>query len=112
MQLIEETKSRLGAEYADLKVGRGGRDDEGLLGWFLQDRKYNVEAAVAKVARFIVSTPPSTPSPRCRWKSERLSLTASSLRSEMASRVWCRRHHSGDDSERGGVWEGAAASPP
>ena len=67
LQLIEETKFRLGAEYADLTVGRGGRDDEGLLVWFLKDRKYDVEAAVTKVARFIVSTPPSTSSPR-RWR--------------------------------------------
>ena len=111
-QLIAETKSRLGAEYADLKVGRGGRDDEGLLVWFLKDRKYNVEAAVTKVARFIVSTPPSTSSPS-RWcESVRVSFTASSLRSEMAIRVWRRWYHSGDDSGRGGVWEGGAASLP
>ena len=42
--------------HPDLPVGRNGRDDEELLLWFLKDRKYDVDAAVGKLVKALVST--------------------------------------------------------
>ena len=41
--------------HPDLPVGRNGRDDEELLLWFLKDRKYDVDAAVGKLVKALVS---------------------------------------------------------
>lgn len=50
-QLVDEVKKRLSAEQSSLRVGKNGRDDEDLLLWFLKDRKYDVDATVAKLTK-------------------------------------------------------------
>ena len=54
-QLVEDVKRKLESMHPDLPVGRNGRDDEELLHWFLKDRKYDVDAAVAKLVKALVS---------------------------------------------------------
>ncbi|KAG0553381.1 hypothetical protein KC19_12G007100 [Ceratodon purpureus] len=46
---VDRVKARLETERADLPVGKNGRDDEDLLLWFLRDRNFDVDAAVAKL---------------------------------------------------------------
>ncbi|KAK1279419.1 Patellin-3 [Acorus gramineus] len=52
-KLVLEVKEKLEREHYDLPVGRNGRDDEEMIQWFLKDRKYYVEEAVAKLTRAI-----------------------------------------------------------
>jgi hypothetical protein len=54
-QFVEEVKSQLESEHEDLPVGRNGRDDNDLILWFLQDRKFLVQATVSKLAKALVS---------------------------------------------------------
>lgn len=48
-------KEKLEKEHHSLPVGRNGRDDEETILWFLKDRKFCVEEAVAKLTKAIVS---------------------------------------------------------
>lgn len=48
-------KDKLEKEYYSLPVGRNGRDDEDMILWFLKDRKFDVEEAVSKLTKAIVS---------------------------------------------------------
>lgn len=50
-----EVKEKLEREQPTLPVGRNGRDDEDMIFWFLKDRKFRVEEAVAKLTQAIVS---------------------------------------------------------
>ncbi|KDP31064.1 hypothetical protein JCGZ_11440 [Jatropha curcas] len=52
-QLVSEVKSKLEKEYSSLPAGKNGRDDEDMILWFLKDRKFSVEAAIAKLTRAI-----------------------------------------------------------
>jgi len=52
---VAQVKARLEAERADLPVGKNGRDDEDLILWFLRDRKFDVDATVAKLIKTLVS---------------------------------------------------------
>ena len=54
---MEEVKTRLEKEHADLPVGKNGRDDRALLLWFLRDRAFDVDATVTKLVEAIVSFP-------------------------------------------------------
>ncbi|KAH9308276.1 hypothetical protein KI387_036187, partial [Taxus chinensis] len=49
--LILEVKERLKKEHGNLPVGKNGMDDEEMVLWFLKDRKFNVDDAVAKLAK-------------------------------------------------------------
>lgn len=51
MQLVLQVKEKL--DYG-LPVGKNGRDDEDMILWFLKDRKFSVENAVAKLNKAIV----------------------------------------------------------
>ncbi|KAG6633155.1 hypothetical protein I3843_12G028700 [Carya illinoinensis] len=53
MQLVLEVKEKLQKEYHSLPVGKNGRDDEDMILWFLKDRKFSVEDAVAKLTKAI-----------------------------------------------------------
>ena len=55
LQLVLEVKERLEKEYYSLPVGRNGRDDEDMIQWFLKDHKFDVEEAVSKLTKAIVS---------------------------------------------------------
>jgi len=48
-------KEKLEKEHYSLPVGRNGRDDEDMILWFLKDRKFDVEEAVSKLTKAIVS---------------------------------------------------------
>jgi hypothetical protein len=48
-------KEKLEKEYHSLPVGRNGRDDEDMILWFLKDRKFDVQEAVSKLTKAIVS---------------------------------------------------------
>ncbi|KAG0616232.1 hypothetical protein M758_5G100300 [Ceratodon purpureus] len=48
---VEQVKARLESERADLPVGKNGRDDEDLILWFLRDRKFDIDATVAKLIK-------------------------------------------------------------
>ncbi|XP_004236232.1 uncharacterized protein [Solanum lycopersicum] len=52
-KLVLDVKERLKREYADLPVGRNGRDDEEMILWFLKDRKFSVDDAVSKLHKAI-----------------------------------------------------------
>ena len=54
LQLVLEVKEKLEREHSSLPLGRNGRDDEEMILWFLKDRKYSVEDAVAKLTKAIV----------------------------------------------------------
>lgn len=56
MQLVLEVKEKLEREYSSLPLGRNGRDDEEMILWFLKDRKFSVDDAVAKLTKAIVYT--------------------------------------------------------
>jgi hypothetical protein len=51
---VSEVKARLEKERADLPAGKNGRDDEETLLWFLRDRKFDVDATVAKLVKALV----------------------------------------------------------
>ncbi|KAK4350548.1 hypothetical protein RND71_029861 [Anisodus tanguticus] len=53
-KLVLDVKERLEREYTDLPVGRNGRDDEEMILWFLQDRKFSVDDAVSKLHKAII----------------------------------------------------------
>lgn len=53
---MHQVKARLESERADLPVGTNGRDDEDLILWFLRDRKFDVDATVAKLVKTLVIT--------------------------------------------------------
>ncbi|XP_009763837.1 uncharacterized protein [Nicotiana sylvestris] len=52
-KLVLDVKERLEREYTDLPLGRNGRDDEEMILWFLEDRKFSVEDAVSKLHKAI-----------------------------------------------------------
>ncbi|KAG7023118.1 SPAC3H8.02, partial [Cucurbita argyrosperma subsp. argyrosperma] len=52
-KLVLEVKEKLEREHSSLPLGRNGRDDEEMILWFLKDRKYSVEDAVAKLTKAI-----------------------------------------------------------
>ncbi|KAJ4712379.1 Sec14p-like phosphatidylinositol transfer family protein [Melia azedarach] len=52
-KLILQVKEKLGKDYKSLPVGKNGRDDEDMILWFLKDRKFSVEEAVAKLTKAI-----------------------------------------------------------
>ncbi|KAF5459927.1 hypothetical protein F2P56_019833 [Juglans regia] len=52
-KLVLEVKEKLQKEYHSLPVGNNGRDDEDMILWFLKDRKFSVEDAVAKLTKAI-----------------------------------------------------------
>lgn len=56
LQFVLEVKEKLEREYSSLPLGRNGRDDEEMILWFLKDRKFSVEDAVAKLTKAIVYT--------------------------------------------------------
>jgi hypothetical protein len=55
LQLVLEVKEKLEKEYHSLPVGKNGRDDEDMILWFLKDRKFDVQEAVSKLTKAIVS---------------------------------------------------------
>ncbi|KAL6318512.1 hypothetical protein AAG906_000590 [Vitis piasezkii] len=52
-KLVMEVKEKLEKDQHSLPVGRNGRDDEDMILWFLKDRKFSVEDAVAKLTKAI-----------------------------------------------------------
>ncbi|KAJ0989019.1 hypothetical protein J5N97_007375 [Dioscorea zingiberensis] len=52
-KLILEVKGKLEEEHSYLPIGKNGRDDEDMILWFLKDRKFSVEEAVAKLTKAI-----------------------------------------------------------
>ncbi|KAL5538357.1 hypothetical protein UlMin_044536 [Ulmus minor] len=52
-KLVMEVKEKLEKHYHNLPVGKNGRDDEDMILWFLKDRKFSVEDAVAKLSKAI-----------------------------------------------------------
>ncbi|EEF51962.1 CRAL-TRIO domain-containing protein C3H8.02 isoform X1 [Ricinus communis] len=52
-KLVLEVKDKLEKEHHSLPVGQNGRDDEDMILWFLKDRKFSVEEAVAKLTKAI-----------------------------------------------------------
>jgi chlorite dismutase len=53
-QSVDQVKTRLESERADLPVGKHGRDDKDLILWFLRDRKFDVDATIAKLIKALV----------------------------------------------------------
>ena len=51
-----EVKEKLEKKHFDLPIGKNGRDDEDMILWFLEDRKYSVDDAILKLTKAIVST--------------------------------------------------------
>ncbi|XP_030531281.1 phosphatidylinositol transfer protein CSR1 [Rhodamnia argentea] len=52
-KLVLEAKEKLEKDCCSLPVGKNGRDDEDMIYWFLKDRKFVVEDAVAKLTKAI-----------------------------------------------------------
>ncbi|XWS60770.1 hypothetical protein CRYUN_Cryun07bG0065400 [Craigia yunnanensis] len=52
-KLVLEVKQKLEKEHSGLPVGKNGRDDENMILWFLKDRRFSVEEAVAKLTKAI-----------------------------------------------------------
>ncbi|XVE57177.1 hypothetical protein DITRI_Ditri04bG0070900 [Diplodiscus trichospermus] len=52
-KLVLEVKEKLVKEHYSLPVGKNGRDDEDMILWFLKDRRFSVEEAVAKLTKAI-----------------------------------------------------------
>ncbi|XP_021633878.1 motile sperm domain-containing protein 2 isoform X3 [Manihot esculenta] len=52
-QLVSEVKDKLEKEHSSLPIGKNGRDDEDMILWFLKDRRFSVEEAVAKLTKAI-----------------------------------------------------------
>lgn len=57
LQLLMQVKKKLEIDHHSLPTGRNGRDDEDMILWFLKDRKFSVEEAIAKLIKAIVSRP-------------------------------------------------------
>lgn len=57
LQLLMQVKQKLEKDHHSLPTGRNGRDDEDMILWFLKDRKFSVEEAIAKLTKAIVSRP-------------------------------------------------------
>ncbi|XP_031287758.1 phosphatidylinositol transfer protein CSR1 isoform X3 [Pistacia vera] len=51
--LVLQVKERLQKDYSSLPVGKNGRDDEDMILWYLKDRRFSVEEAVAKLTKAI-----------------------------------------------------------
>ncbi|KAB2066770.1 hypothetical protein ES319_A09G182100v1 [Gossypium barbadense] len=51
--LVLEVKEKLEKEHYDLPVGENGRDDEDMILWYLKDRRFSVEEAIAKLTKAI-----------------------------------------------------------
>lgn len=49
-----KVKEKLEKDYYSLPTGKNGRDDEELILWFLKDRKFSVDDAIAKLTKTIV----------------------------------------------------------
>ncbi|GAV58314.1 CRAL_TRIO domain-containing protein, partial [Cephalotus follicularis] len=52
-KLVLEVKEKLERDHFSLPVGKNGRDDEGMIFWFLEDRKFSVDDAIAKLIKAI-----------------------------------------------------------
>ncbi|XP_031287759.1 uncharacterized protein LOC116146482 isoform X4 [Pistacia vera] len=52
-KLVLQVKERLQKDYSSLPVGKNGRDDEDMILWYLKDRRFSVEEAVAKLTKAI-----------------------------------------------------------
>ncbi|KAG8638798.1 hypothetical protein MANES_14G063300v8 [Manihot esculenta] len=52
-KLVSEVKDKLEKEHSSLPIGKNGRDDEDMILWFLKDRRFSVEEAVAKLTKAI-----------------------------------------------------------
>ncbi|KAJ9140291.1 hypothetical protein P3X46_030955 [Hevea brasiliensis] len=52
-KLVSKVKDKLEKEHHGLPVGKNGRDDEDMILWFLKDRRFSVEEAVAKLTKAI-----------------------------------------------------------
>ncbi|PPS04298.1 hypothetical protein GOBAR_AA16361 [Gossypium barbadense] len=52
-KLVLEVKEKLEKEHYDLPVGENGRDDEDMILWYLKDRRFSVEEAIAKLTKAI-----------------------------------------------------------
>lgn len=52
-KLVLEVKEKLEKRHFSLPLGKYGRDDDDMIYWFLKDRKFSVEEAVAKLAKTI-----------------------------------------------------------
>ncbi|GLT83808.1 hypothetical protein SLE2022_020790 [Rubroshorea leprosula] len=52
-KLVLEVREKLEKEHFSLQVGKNGRDDEDMIYWFLKDRKFSVDEAVAKLTKAI-----------------------------------------------------------
>eukprot|EP00271_Cylindrocystis_brebissonii_P013523 TRINITY_DN33406_c0_g1_i1.p1 TRINITY_DN33406_c0_g1~~TRINITY_DN33406_c0_g1_i1.p1 ORF type:complete len:308 (+),score=56.06 TRINITY_DN33406_c0_g1_i1:67-990(+) len=52
-KMVEDMKTQLAQSHSGLPKGKNGSNDSDLLLWFLKDRKFNTEKAVAKVAQAI-----------------------------------------------------------
>lgn len=55
VQLVLEVKERLAKDCTSLPIGKNGRDDEGMILWFLKDRRFSVDEAIGKLTKAIVS---------------------------------------------------------
>ncbi|XP_052874713.1 CRAL-TRIO domain-containing protein C3H8.02 isoform X3 [Gossypium arboreum] len=53
ISLVLEVKEKLEKEHYDLPVGENGRDDEDMILWYLKDRRFSVEEAIAKLTKAI-----------------------------------------------------------
>ncbi|XP_024929577.3 phosphatidylinositol transfer protein CSR1 isoform X2 [Ziziphus jujuba] len=52
-KLVLEVKEKLKKDHHYLPEGKNGRDDEDMILWFLRDRKFSVEDAIAKLIKAI-----------------------------------------------------------
>ncbi|KAL8091557.1 hypothetical protein AgCh_033979 [Apium graveolens] len=52
-QSVLEVKEKLKRDYHSLPIGKGGRDDEDMILWFLKDRKFSVNETVSKLTKAI-----------------------------------------------------------
>ncbi|XP_029123705.1 uncharacterized protein [Elaeis guineensis] len=52
-RLVLQIKEKLEREHPTLPAGKNGRDDEDMILWFLKDRRFSVEDAVAKLTKAI-----------------------------------------------------------
>ncbi|KAK6249553.1 CRAL-TRIO lipid binding domain - like 10 [Theobroma cacao] len=52
-KLVLKVKEKLEKEHYSLPVGKNGRDDEDMILWYLKDRRFSVEEAVAKLTKAI-----------------------------------------------------------
>ncbi|KAL8223010.1 hypothetical protein R6Q57_020409 [Mikania cordata] len=52
-KLVMKVKEMLEKDYYSLPTGKYGRDDEGLILWFLKDRRFSVDEAISKLTKAI-----------------------------------------------------------